>query len=98
MPLHPHIPTSMDLDLAVNQQNHPVLQEEGNEEEVDFMIPMHDEVPDSHLHEDSQGDMVDEKLSESDGTTESDDDVFGQSGKEHKCNVTSALHSLYFTL
>lgn len=40
MSLNPRVPTSMDLDLAV-QQNHPVLREEGQEEEeVDTLLPL----------------------------------------------------------
>ena len=48
MPLNPRVPTTMDLDLAVQKQNHPVLREDQEEdgEEVDFVpqLPFEAEV------------------------------------------------------
>lgn len=42
MPLNPRVPTSMDLDLAVQRKNHPILYEEQEEveEEVDYSLPV----------------------------------------------------------
>lgn len=71
MPLNPRIPTSMDLDLAVQQKNHPVLLEEQEEvEEVDFMLPL---VPNVEV------DPCDGTPTESDDSTDSAEDDFCKS-------------------
>lgn len=74
MPLNPRVPTSMDLDLAVQKQDHPVLQEEVQEEdgeEVDFVpqLPFEAEVQ-----------PFEENLLESDeDSTDAEEDFFAKS-------------------
>lgn len=74
MPLNPHVPTSVDLDLAVEKKNHPVLQEIADEEEVDFSLPP---LPDEN----------EEELESDDDITDTEDDVFGQSSELYEVLV-----------
>ena len=92
MPLHPHIPTTMDLDLAVQRENHPVLLEEEEEKEGsdydDFMLshlplptPVKEVVEKVEEPEEPE-EEIPAMISEED-TTESDDD-FAKSSKSSK--------------
>ena len=62
--------TSMDLDLAVQKQNHPVLMEEG-QDEPDFVLPSD---ADSEVDTFPTGTDGDD-----DDTTDTEDDVLGKS-------------------
>lgn len=79
MPLNPRIPTSMDLDLAVQKENHPVLLEEEEEvEEVDFMLPLVTNVDDP-LPEEVDPCEEEESPPESEESTDSSGDDFCKS-------------------
>ena len=78
MPLNPHIPISMDLDLAVQQKNHPILlEEQEGEEEVDYVLPLLPDEKEETLAEQ----VVDPSYSQSDDSTDSSEDEFGKSSK-----------------
>lgn len=59
----------MDLDLAVQKQNHPVLQEE-EEDEVDTVPP--------HLPE-SEAQLLEENSESDEESTDTEEDVFAKS-------------------
>lgn len=70
----------MDLDLAVQKQNHPVLQEEGQEEEedeVDF-VPPHLSSVQEHLPE-SEAQPLEETPESNEESTDTEEDVFAKS-------------------
>lgn len=76
MPLNPHIPTSMDLDLAVQQKNHPILLEEQEDvEEVDHVPPLLPAEEKEILAEQ----VAQQSDSQSDDSTDSSEDEFGKS-------------------
>lgn len=83
MPLHPIVPTSMDLDLAVQRENHPVLLEEEEKEEYDydeFMLPhLTPPAPEKEDPEKEEELLEEIMAEESEDTTESEEDVFAQS-------------------
>ena len=84
MPLHPRIPTSVDLDLAVQRKNHPILIEEteDGEEEVDFMLPHLPPLPDSEeKSSESEPDVHEENSSESEESTDMEEDDFAKSSE-----------------
>lgn len=94
MPLHPHIPTSVDLDLAVQRENHPVLLEEEEKEECDYddfmlsHLPL--PIPEKEVVEEVMEERPEEPeeempaiISEED-TTESDDDYAKSSRLSNK--------------
>lgn len=87
MPLHPRVPTSMDLDLAVQQKNHPVLleaeqeTEEEEEDDEDSMLLYPPAVP--NLKEEIPGSEVtphEGNLTETDeDSTDTEEDDFSKS-------------------
>ncbi len=90
MPLHPQVPTSIDLDLAVQRENHPVLLEEEEKEECDyddFMLPhLPLTVPERELPEKEEDSLEKIPVEESEeDTTESDDDDFAKSSNHNGC-------------
>ena len=86
MPLHPRVPTSMDLDLAVQRENHPVLREEEEREEYDyddnFMLPhLPAAVPEKEEEEDEPVETMTPEESGEDITESEDDDAFAKSSQ-----------------
>lgn len=89
-----NVSTSMDLDLAVHKENHPVLMEEDSEEGQDEPDLAHQpSITDSEeleINEDGC-DTLDEELSGSDDTMDSDDS-FSKSCKNNSvyCQMSSS--------
>lgn len=107
MPLHPQVPTSMDLDLAVEQSNHPILEkeevEEGGFDMYDFGMPSlleNDIGVDSEeisTTGDSSCDKNDSSLTEeSDETTSDLDDDFFAKSSRLICSFLSSESYKYF--
>ena len=70
MPLHPRVPTSMDLDLAVQKQDHPILLEV-EQEDYDYFAPI--EVPESEGVPRNEVETLCEKSSDDEELSESED-------------------------
>lgn len=73
IPFNPRVNTSMDLDLAVQKHDHPVLMEEG-QDEADFVFPSDADKSDSEVDTLPPG-------SDEDDTTDTEDDAFGKSSQ-----------------
>lgn len=86
MPLHPPVPTSMDLDLAVHKKDHPVLMEvdqeefEEEDEEVFPHLPPGNDSTNDTSGDDIDGDPYEEKPPESgEQSTDTEEDDFAKS-------------------